>query len=97
MAEDEFNLPVIDPPPGPIIEKLEEINGWENTRRNAYTILEEQLDMLWHDIDDDKFGADAKTGTWYLAIKKIKDDNAKPADPAALQAELDALITEHHG
>ena len=68
------------------------------TKRSTYYPLGvEQLDLLYHAIDDDKFGADAKTGTWYLAIKKIKDDNAKPADPAKLQAELDALITEHHG
>ena len=32
---------------------------------------------MWHDIDDGKFGADAKTGTWFLAIKQVKDDNPK--------------------
>ena len=39
--------------------------------------IEKQLDSLWHDIDDDKFGADAKTGSFYLEIKAIKDANPK--------------------
>ena len=32
-----------------------------------------------------------------LHIKEIKDGNAKPADPAKLQDELNNLITIHHG
>ena len=36
-----------------------------------------QLDMLWHDIDDGKFGDDAKTGSFYTYIKGIKDANPK--------------------
>ena len=40
----------------------------------------EQLDKLWHDIDGGKLGADAKTGSWYLAIKQVKDDNPKPGE-----------------
>ena len=47
------------------------------TRRSAYGDIAVQLDKLWHDINDGKFGADAKTGTWFLAIKKVKDDNPK--------------------
>ena len=39
--------------------------------------LEEQLDLLWHDMDNGKFGEDAKTGEWFKAIKKVKDDNPK--------------------
>ena len=35
--------------------------------------MSEQLDQLWHDIDDGKFGDAAKTGTWYLGIKSTKD------------------------
>ena len=46
-------------------------------RLNYYPILIEQLDALWHDIDDGKLGADAKTGTWYVAIKAVKDKYPK--------------------
>ena len=35
--------------------------------------MAEQLDQLWHDIDDGKFGDTAKTGTWYLGVKSTKD------------------------
>ena len=43
----------------------------------AYGSFSEQLDQLYHDIDDGKLGADAKTGSWYLAVKKVKDDTPK--------------------
>jgi|TARA_Y100000356_G_scaffold129565_1_gene130779 hypothetical protein len=46
----------------------------------TYPPLGEQLDKLWHDIDGGKLGADAKTGSWYLAIKQVKDDNPKPGE-----------------
>ena len=42
-------------------------------RAQYYTIIREQLDLLYHDIDNGKFGADAKTGTFYLARKAVKD------------------------
>ncbi len=35
----------------------------------------EQLDKLWHDIDDGKLD---KTGSFYTYLKGIKDANAKP-------------------
>jgi hypothetical protein len=38
----------------------------------------EQLDMIWHDIDDGKFGENGKTGNWYLTIKAIKTKYPKP-------------------
>jgi len=46
-------------------------------RLNYYPLLTEQLDALWHDIDSGKLGADAKTGTWYVAIKAVKDKYPK--------------------
>ena len=92
-----YELPVIEGPPVEIVEKLLEINGYIDARVAAYERLEDQLDMLYKDIDAGKFGEDAKTGTWYLHIKGIKDGNAKPADPAKLQDELNNLITIHHG
>lgn len=42
-------------------------------RAQYYTTIREQLDLLYHDIDNGKFGADAKTGTFYLARKAVKD------------------------
>ena len=46
-------------------------------RLNYYPLLTQQLDALWHDIDDDKLGSTAKTGAWYLAIKAVKDKYPK--------------------
>ena len=46
-------------------------------RLNYYPLLTEQLDALWHDIDDGKLGDAAKTGTWYLACKAVKDKYPK--------------------
>jgi len=46
----------------------------KNSKRGLYyTLLKEQLDLLYHDIDAGKLGADAKTGTFYLARKAVKD------------------------
>ena len=42
-------------------------------RNKYYTLLEEQLDKLYHDIDSGKFGDTAKTGQFYLARKAVKD------------------------
>ncbi len=40
-------------------------------RKMNYPELAEQLDNLWHDIDT---GALDKTGTFYTALKSVKDD-----------------------
>ena len=45
----------------------------------TYPNISEQLDQLFRDVDAGKFGADAKTGEWYLAIKQVKDTNPKPS------------------
>ena len=44
----------------------------------SYPSISDQLDKLYHDVDDGKFGSDAKTGTWYAAIKATKDKFTKP-------------------
>ena len=41
----------------------------------SYPNISDQLDKLYHDIDDGKLD---KTGTWYLAIKATKDKFTKP-------------------
>jgi len=45
----------------------------DSKRGLYYTLIKEQLDLLYHDIDSDKFGADAKTGGFYLGRKAVKD------------------------
>ena len=46
-------------------------------RKKEYLSWQEQLDKLYHDINDAKFGDSAKTGTWYTHIKSVKDANSK--------------------
>tara|TARA_R110002020_G_scaffold347402_3_gene561083 strand:- start:372 stop:725 length:354 start_codon:yes stop_codon:yes gene_type:complete len=42
----------------------------------SYPSIADQLDKLYHDIDDGKLD---KTGSWYLAIKATKDKYTKPS------------------
>tara|TARA_B100000287_G_scaffold212698_1_gene200801 strand:- start:230 stop:511 length:282 start_codon:yes stop_codon:yes gene_type:complete len=39
---------------------------------SGYISLENQLDQLYHDINAGKFGADAKTGEWFVGITSVK-------------------------
>ncbi len=41
----------------------------------SYPSIPDQLDMLFHDIDDGKLD---KTGSWYKAVKATKDKFRKP-------------------
>jgi uncharacterized lipoprotein NlpE involved in copper resistance len=43
-------------------------------RQKEYLSWQEQLDKLYHDIDDGKLD---KTGSWYTHIKAVKDANSK--------------------
>lgn len=74
-----------------MLEKLNQLNGYKNERKTQYPGVQEQLDMLWHDIDAGKFGEEAWTGRWYMLIKNIKETATKP-DVAALTAELEEII-----
>lgn len=49
-----------------------------DTGTKTYPELPEQLDQLFRDVAAGKFGDDAKTGEWYIAIKAVKDANPKP-------------------
>tara|TARA_B100000900_G_C20441679_1_gene659297 strand:- start:41 stop:370 length:330 start_codon:yes stop_codon:yes gene_type:complete len=55
-------------------------NEYQRDRALAYPQISEQLDKLFHDIDDGLLGEDAKTGSLYLALKEVKDDNPKPSE-----------------
>ena len=46
---------------------------YSQARGTEYPTLQEQLDSLYHDIDDGKFGDTAKTGQFYLKRKAVKD------------------------
>ena len=46
----------------------------DSKRKREYLSWEEQLDKLYHDINDGKLD---KTGSWYKHIKAVKDANSK--------------------
>ena len=56
-----------------ITRKAPPTETYDVKRRWAYNPVVEQLDQLWHDIDDGKLGEDAKTGVWYNGVKSTKD------------------------
>ena len=43
-----------------------------------YPNIATQLDQLYHDINAGKFGADAKTGEWFVGITSVKTAHPKP-------------------
>ncbi len=47
---------------------------YQRTRAVVYPELKEQLDLLYKDMAADKGD---KTGEWFKAVKKVKDDNPK--------------------
>ena len=46
---------------------------------STYPAIKEQLDQLYHDIESGKFGADAKTGSWFVGISSVKTAHPKPS------------------
>ena len=44
-----------------------------------YDTIGNQLDQLYRDINAGKFGADAKTGEWFVGITSVKTANPKPS------------------
>ena len=39
---------------------------------SGYAVITEQLDQLFRDVNAGKFGADAKTGEWFVGISSVK-------------------------
>ena len=64
-----------DAPPDIFIEP-----PYSALRQNNYPFLGDQLDMLFHDIDNGVFGTSAKDSNWYKTIKSIKEEYPKPAE-----------------
>ena len=52
----------------------ETLSGVLSKRQTEYLSWQEQLDKLYHDINDGKLD---KTGSWYTHIKAVKDANSK--------------------
>ena len=53
---------------------IENNNKVDETRKMSYGTWNEQLDLLYHDMNS---GKGDKTGEWFKAVKKVKDDNPK--------------------
>ena len=53
---------------------VESNHNVDDKRKKEYLTWQEQLDKLYHDIDDGKLD---KTGSWYTHIKSVKDANSK--------------------
>ena len=51
---------------------------YQRDRADAYPELKEQLDLLWHAIDDGKFNVKSKDTDFYKKLKAVKDANPKP-------------------
>tara|TARA_E500000331_G_scaffold302819_1_gene304952 strand:- start:605 stop:973 length:369 start_codon:yes stop_codon:yes gene_type:complete len=77
FLQDELELDVFKRLDEKACEIMGETYSKPYTMSREYADLGDQLDQLYHDIDDGKLGADAKTGSWYLAVKKVKDDFPK--------------------
>ena len=59
------------------IKRLQtEYDAKQYQRDRQYPSIGDQLDALYHDMTS---GKGDKTGEWYKAIKKVKDDNPKPS------------------
>jgi len=58
-------------------QAVELLNKCYHSRQIGYTTVENQLDMLFHDMTA---GKGTKDGEWYKAIAKVKTDNPKPTE-----------------
>ena len=59
-----------------VIGHVVPLKDYKQVRR--YPTLGDQLDILWHDINNGVLGESAKESQWYKDIKEIKDQHPKP-------------------
>lgn len=60
-------------------KEQEELNKPIAARVEGYPPMQEQLDMLWHDIDSGKINADTlSANTWYQTVKNHKENTPMP-------------------
>ena len=60
------------------IAKTKYIGDRQTNGTVTYPGMSEQLDQLYRDVAAGKFGADAKTGEWFVGITSVKTTNPKP-------------------
>ena len=46
---------------------------------SGYDLVTNQLDQLYHDMEDGKLGVAATTGSWYVGITSVKTAFPKPS------------------
>lgn len=52
-------------------------NEYQKYRALSFPKITDQLDLLWHDIDQGLLGEAAKTGAWYRAVDAVKQQYPK--------------------
>lgn len=67
------NLPTFAEIEAEYSEYLSEYDAYEGKRQRQYPRMQEQLDMLFHDIESGLLGETAKTTSFYTSIKAVKD------------------------
>jgi len=61
------------------VKRLQEVwdsQAYARERAEQYPDLKEQLDMIWHAIDNDEL-TKSVNNKFYTMLKKVKDDNPK--------------------
>tara|TARA_R100000008_G_C3585267_1_gene171736 strand:- start:1952 stop:2143 length:192 start_codon:yes stop_codon:yes gene_type:complete len=56
---------------------LTKTQTYTEDRQNEYPKIKNQMDMLWHAIDDGVFGNSAKSTDFYTQLKAVKDKYPK--------------------
>lgn len=59
------------------ITTAQSINEYPYLRKPEYGEINNQLDKLYHDINNGLFGENAKTGTWFNHVKNVKEKYPK--------------------
>lgn len=57
------------------LASIYDTNEYQRKRAGEYPAIKDQLDMLWHMMDDETIPG--KNSVWYNAIKQVKDNNPK--------------------
>jgi hypothetical protein len=57
------------------LQNIENNNKYKIDREKEYPKIGDQLDMLWHMMDNETIPG--KNSTWYNTIKEVKDNNPK--------------------
>ena len=73
LNDDTATMPTEDE----VNDKIAEIQVQED-RKNAYPAIADQLDWIWHAIEDGDFtNTKMKNTDFYTKLKEVKDDNPK--------------------